>query len=164
MSLITKLFGTSSERAVKKLVPIIDQIEALDEKFSAMSEKELKDMTNVLKGRLEKGETLDDILPEAFATVREAAWRVLGMKHFPVQIMGGIVLHHVYASQSGAVGNDGGSGMGMHGTVMIIAVEYIISGQGLDDFRQQSILTGMWIVAVIDSQTGMISYDQSGDF
>ena len=93
MSIITKLFGTSSERAVKKLNPIIDSIEALDEKFSAMSEKELKSMTNILKERLAKGETLDDILPEAFATVREAAWRVLGMKHFRVQLIGGLVIH-----------------------------------------------------------------------
>ena len=93
MSLITKIFGTSSERAVKKLIPIIDSIEALDEKFSAMSEKELRGMTDVLKGRLAKGESLDDILPEAFATVREAAWRVLGMKHFRVQLIGGLVIH-----------------------------------------------------------------------
>ena len=93
MSLITKIFGTSSERAVKKMIPIIDSIEALDEKFSAMSEKELKGMTNVLKERLKNGETLDDILPEAFATVREAAWRVLGMKHFRVQLIGGLVIH-----------------------------------------------------------------------
>ena len=93
MSLITKIFGTSSERAVKKLLPVIDSIEALDEKFSAMSEKELKGMTNVLKERLAAGETLDDILPEAFATVREAAWRVLGMKHFRVQLIGGLVIH-----------------------------------------------------------------------
>ena len=93
MSLITKIFGTSSERAVKKLLPIIDSIEALDGKFSAMDEKELKGMTNVLKGRLANGETLDDILPEAFATVREAAWRVLGMKHFRVQLIGGLVIH-----------------------------------------------------------------------
>ena len=93
MSLITKLFGTSSERAVKKLIPIIDSIEALDEKFSAMSEDELKGMTKVLKERLAGGETLDDILPEAFATVREAAWRVLGMKHFRVQLIGGLIIH-----------------------------------------------------------------------
>ena len=93
MSLITKIFGTSSERAVKKLLPIIDSIEALDEKFSAMSEQELKGMTAVLKERLAGGETLDDILPEAFATVREAAWRVLGMKHFRVQLIGGLVIH-----------------------------------------------------------------------
>ncbi len=93
MSIITKLFGTRSEREVKKLLPIIEKIEALDEKFSAMSEKELRGMTDVLKDRLTKGETLDDILPEAFATVREASWRVLEMKHFHVQLIGGLVIH-----------------------------------------------------------------------
>jgi len=93
MSIITKIFGTSSERAVKKITPIIDSIEALDEKFSAMSEKELRGMTQVLKDRLGAGESLDDILPEAFATVREAAWRVLGMKHFRVQLIGGLIIH-----------------------------------------------------------------------
>ena len=93
MSLITKIFGTRSEREVKKLMPIIEKIEALDEKFSSMSEKELRGMTAVLKDRLAKGETLDDILPEAFATVREASYRVLGMKHFRVQLIGGLVIH-----------------------------------------------------------------------
>jgi len=93
MSIISKIFGTRSEREVKKMLPIIDKIEALDEKFSAMSEKELRGMTEVLKARLEKGETLDDILPEAFATVREASWRVLEMKHFRVQLIGGLVIH-----------------------------------------------------------------------
>ena len=90
MSIISKIFGTRSEREVKKLNDTIDKIEALDEKFSAMSEKELRGMTAVLKARLASGETLDDILPEAFATVREAAWRVLEMKHFRVQLIGGI--------------------------------------------------------------------------
>ncbi len=93
MSIITKIFGTHSQREVKKLLPTIEKIEALDEKFSAMSEKELRGMTAVLKERLANGETLDDILPEAFATVREAAWRVLEMKHFKVQLIGGMVLH-----------------------------------------------------------------------
>ncbi len=93
MSLITKIFGTRSEREVKKILSVVDKIEALDEKFSAMSEKELRSMTNVLKGRLENGETLDDILPEAFATIREASWRVLEMKHFRVQLIGGIIIH-----------------------------------------------------------------------
>ena len=93
MSIITKIFGTKSEREVKKMLPVIEKIEALDEKFSKMSEKELRGMTDVLKDRLAKGETLDDILPEAFATVREASWRVLEMKHFKVQLIGGLVIH-----------------------------------------------------------------------
>ena len=93
MSIISKIFGTKSEREVKKILPVIEKIEALDEKFSAMSEKELRGMTHVLKARLENGETLDDILPEAFATVREASWRVLEMKHFKVQLIGGLIIH-----------------------------------------------------------------------
>ncbi len=93
MSIISKIFGTKSEREVKKILPVIEKIEALDEKFSAMSEKELRGMTDVLKSRLENGETLDDILPEAFATVREASFRVLEMKHFKVQLIGGLIIH-----------------------------------------------------------------------
>ena len=93
MGLFNKLFGSYSDRELKRIQPIVDQVLALEEKYAALSEEELKDQTNVLKDRLEQGETLDDILPEAFATMREAAWRVLGMKHYPVQIIGGIVLH-----------------------------------------------------------------------
>ncbi|MBR5272459.1 MAG: preprotein translocase subunit SecA [Clostridia bacterium] len=93
MGLLTKIFGDYSTKELKRIEPIKNKVLALDEKFSAMSEQELKAMTGVLKSRLENGETLDDILPEAFATCREAAWRVLNMKHFPVQIIGGIILH-----------------------------------------------------------------------
>ncbi len=87
------LFGTHSERELKRIYPIVDKIEALDSVMSAKSDEELKAMTPYLKERLAAGETLDDILPEAFAAVREAATRVLGMKHFRVQLIGGIVLH-----------------------------------------------------------------------
>ena len=93
MSLIEKLLGTYSERELKRVIPIQKQVLALEEEFSKKSDQELKDMTPKLKERLANGESLDDILPEAFATCREASWRVLGMKHFPVQIIGGIVLH-----------------------------------------------------------------------
>ena len=93
MSLITKLFGTHSEREIKKIMPLAEKVMSYDELYSSMTDEELKNNTVVLKGRLAKGETLDDILPEAFATVREAAWRVLGMKHFKVQVIGGIILH-----------------------------------------------------------------------
>lgn len=93
MGLMDKIFGTYSERELKRIYPIRDKVLALDEQYSKMSDQELKAMTPKLKERLSKGETLDDILPEAFATCREAAWRVLGLKHFPVQIVGGIVLH-----------------------------------------------------------------------
>ncbi|MDD2956568.1 MAG: preprotein translocase subunit SecA [Oscillospiraceae bacterium] len=93
MSFLEKIFGTYSKRELKNITPIMEQVVALEQKYADMPEKELRGMTSVLKERLARGESLDDILPDAFATCREAAWRVLGMKHFPVQIIGGIVLH-----------------------------------------------------------------------
>ncbi len=93
MSFLDKLFGSYSGRELKKIQPLVDATLALDDKFSKMSEQELKGMTEVLKQKLVLSTDLDSILPEAFATVREAAWRVLGMKHYPVQIIGGIILH-----------------------------------------------------------------------
>ena len=87
------MFGNYSKREVKRVQPIANKVLELEDKYAAMSESELKNMTAVLKDRLANGETVDDILPEAFATCREASWRVLGMKHFPVQVIGGIVLH-----------------------------------------------------------------------
>ena len=90
---MNKLFGTHSQREVKAITPTVDKIEALSDTYKAMSEAELKGQTDVLKGRLQKGETLDDILPEAFATIREAADRVLGMRPYRVQLIGGIILH-----------------------------------------------------------------------
>ena len=91
--MIEKVIGTYSDRELKKIYPIADKVTALEDEMAQKSEAELKGMTGKLKERLAAGETLDDILPEAFAVCREAAWRVLGMKHFPVQIVGGIVLH-----------------------------------------------------------------------
>ena len=93
MSFIKKLFGSYETKELKKIEPIKNAVLKLESKYRAMSEAELKNQTNVLKERLANGETLDDILPDAFATCREAAWRVLEMKHFPVQIAGGIALH-----------------------------------------------------------------------
>ncbi len=93
MGLFDKIFGTYSQKEVKRINPLMEKVLALDSVYAAKSEEELKAMTGILKGRLAAGETLDDILPDAFATCREASWRVLGMKHFPVQIIGGIVLH-----------------------------------------------------------------------
>ncbi len=92
-SFIEKFIGTYSDRELKRITPIMEQVLALDETVQSLSDNELKAMTPKFKERLKSGETLDDILPEAFAVVREASWRVLGMKHFPVQIIGGIVLH-----------------------------------------------------------------------
>ena len=93
MGLLEKMFGTTSERQVKKLNPIVDKIEALGAVYEKMSDEELHAVTPALKERLANGEELDDILPDAFAAVREAAWRVLGMKPYRVQLIGGIILH-----------------------------------------------------------------------
>ncbi len=87
------MFGNYSKREVKRVQPIADKVLALEEKYAAMSESELKNQTAIFKERLANGETVDNILPDAFAACREASWRVLGMKHFPVQVIGGIVLH-----------------------------------------------------------------------
>ena len=93
MSTFTKLFGTHSERELKRIYPIVDKVESYRDQMVALSDDELKAKTKEYKERLDKGETLDDLLPEAFATVREAARRVLGMEHYRVQIIGGIILH-----------------------------------------------------------------------
>ncbi|MBR2527699.1 MAG: preprotein translocase subunit SecA [Blautia sp.] len=93
MSIFTKIFGTHSEREVKRLWPTVEKILALDTEMQKLSDEELRDRTRQFKKRLEEGETLDDLLVDAFATVREAAVRVLGLKHYPVQLVGGIILH-----------------------------------------------------------------------
>ena len=93
MNLIEKMFGTHSERELKMIYPIVSKIEAMRPDMMELSDEQLKDRTRVFKERLAAGETLDDILPEAFATVREAARRTLNMEHYPVQLIGGIVLH-----------------------------------------------------------------------
>lgn len=93
MGFLDNLFNMADKKELKKFNRIVDSIDSLESKFESMSDKELKDMTNVFKDRLANGETLDDILPEAFAVVREASKRVLGMRHYRVQLIGGIVLH-----------------------------------------------------------------------
>ncbi len=93
MGLFTKIFGTRSQREVKKLMPLVERIEALEEETKALSDQALRARTQAFKDRLAAGETLDDLLPEAFAVCREAAWRVLGMRPYQVQLIGGIVLH-----------------------------------------------------------------------
>ena len=93
MGLITKLFGTRSERELKKIQPIVDKILSMESEYGALSEEALKAKTAEFKERYAAGESLDDLLPEAFAAIREAAWRVLGMKPYPVQLIGGIILH-----------------------------------------------------------------------
>lgn len=93
MNIIKKMFGTHSERELKRIYATVDKIEALRPSMQALSDEELQEKTREYKNRLEKGETLDQLLPEAFATVREAAKRVLGMEHYRVQLIGGIILH-----------------------------------------------------------------------
>lgn len=93
MGLITKLFGTHSQRELKLVYPIVDKIEALEPEFEKLSDEELRHKTEEFKERLRKGETLDDLLVEAYATVREASKRVLGMRHYRVQLVGGVILH-----------------------------------------------------------------------
>ncbi|MBQ7328646.1 MAG: preprotein translocase subunit SecA [Oscillospiraceae bacterium] len=93
MGLVSKIFGTRSQREIKKIQPLVDKILALEEEYKALSTPELQGKTAIFKERYANGETLDDLLPEAFAAIREAAWRVLGMRPYPVQLIGGIVLH-----------------------------------------------------------------------
>ncbi len=93
MGLFTKIFGTYSDRELKAIYPIVDKIEALEEEYKALTDAQLQAKTAEFKERLQSGETLDDILPEAFATAREASWRVLGLRPYRVQLIGGIVLH-----------------------------------------------------------------------
>ncbi len=93
MGLITKIFGTRSQRELKKIQPLVDKVLSLEEEYKALSDGELKGKTQEFKNRLAKGETLDDLLPEAFAAIREASARVLGMRPYPVQVIGGIILH-----------------------------------------------------------------------
>ena len=93
MGLMRKLFGDYSQKEIKRILPLQEKVLGLESEYAALSDDELRHKTEEFKERLSLGETLDDILPEAFAACREAGWRVLGMKHFPVQILGGIILH-----------------------------------------------------------------------
>ncbi|MBQ2407320.1 MAG: preprotein translocase subunit SecA, partial [Lachnospiraceae bacterium] len=93
MSIVEKLFGTHSEREIKRIMPLVEKIESLRDSMMALSDYELREKTTEYKKRLQEGETLDDLLPEAYATVREAARRVLNTEHYHVQLMGGIILH-----------------------------------------------------------------------
>ena len=93
MNILKSMFGNYSKRELKRIKPLCDKVLSLEDKYKAMSDSELKKQTDRLKDRLKGGETTDDILPDAFAVCREASDRVLGMRHFPVQVIGGIVLH-----------------------------------------------------------------------
>ena len=93
MSIFKKIFGDYSTKEIKRITPLKDKVLALEEEYAALSDKDLQAKTPQFKERLAAGETLEDILPEAFAACREASWRVLKLKHYPVQILGGIILH-----------------------------------------------------------------------
>ena len=93
MGLMTKLFGSYSDRELKAIYPIVDKVEALEEEYRALTDTQLRAKTEEFKSRYAQGESLDDLLPEAFATVREAADRVLGLRPYRVQLVGGVVLH-----------------------------------------------------------------------
>ena len=93
MKLIEKMFGSYSKREINRIIPVIDKIEEIEREFKNISDDDLRNKTNEFRDRLSKGETLDDILPEAFAVVAEASSRVLGMRHFRVQLIGGMILH-----------------------------------------------------------------------
>ena len=93
MGFLEKIFGTHSDHELKRIRPIADKVEALEEEYKALTDAQLRAKTDEFRKRYQEGTSLDDLLPEAFATMREAAWRVLGMRHYRVQIIGGIVLH-----------------------------------------------------------------------
>ena len=93
MGFLEKIFGDLNAKEVRKVEKIVDRIEAYDEDMQKLTDDELKGKTREFKERLAEGETLDDLLPEAFAVCREGAWRAVGMKHFRVQLIGGVVLH-----------------------------------------------------------------------
>ena len=93
MGLMTKLFGTYSDRELKAIYPLVDKVEALEDEYRALTDAQLRAKTDEFKERYAQGESLDDLLPEAFATVREAADRVLGLRPYRVQLVGGVVLH-----------------------------------------------------------------------
>ena len=92
-TILTKVFGSNAERELKKMWPVVETINELEPSIKALSDEELVGKTAEFKSRLEAGEGLDDILPEVFAVARESSWRVLGMRHFDVQLIGGMVLH-----------------------------------------------------------------------
>jgi len=124
MGVLNKIFGSYSERQVKKILPIVDKIEAFDSTMQSLSDDELKAKTQEFKDRYAKGETLDDLLPEAFAVCREAAWRVLGTKHYRVQLIGGIVLHQGRISEMR-------TGEGKTQTAILPAYLNAIAGKGV---------------------------------
>ena len=162
MGLFTKLFGSYSDRELKRIYPIADAIEKLEPEYEAMSDAELRAKTDEFKARLAQGETLDDILPEAFAAAREAAWRVLGMKPFRVQLIGGIVLHQGRIAEMK-------TGEGKTQTALLPAYLNALTGKGVHIVTVNDYLAkfqGEWMGRVfryLGMTVGLILHDLPND-
>ena len=162
MGLIKKLLGDYSKREVKRIQPLCDKVLALEETYKAMDEDELVHQTDVLRDRLKHGETTDDILPDAFAVCREASWRVLGMRHFPVQIIGGIILHQGRIAEMK-------TGEGKTLVATLPAYLNALSGEGVhivtvNDYlaRRDSEWMGK-VYRYLGLTVGLVTHDQAGD-
>ena len=162
MGLIKKLFGDYSKREVKRIQPLCEKVLALEETYKAMDEDELVHQTDVLRDRLKHGETTDDILPDAFAVCREASWRVLGMRHFPVQIIGGIILHQGRIAEMK-------TGEGKTLVATLPAYLNALSGEGVhivtvNDYlaRRDSEWMGK-VYRYLGLTVGLVTHDQAGD-
>ncbi|WMJ23271.1 preprotein translocase subunit SecA [Paludicola sp. MB14-C6] len=162
MSLLEKIFGSYSKKELKKIEPIQQRVLDLEKKYQAMSSQELQEQTNILKQRLEDGETLDQILPDAFAVCREASWRVIGIKHFPVQIIGGIILHQGRIAEMK-------TGEGKTFVAMLPAYLNALNGKGVHVVTVNEYLAkyqSEWVGKVykyLGLSVGLILHDMSND-
>ena len=160
MGLLNSIFGTYSQRQIKKIIPIVNKIEALADKYKAMSDSELRAMTDILRGRLNDGETLDDILPDAFAVIREADDRVLGKRPFRVQLMGGIILHQGRIAEMK-------TGEGKTLVATLPAYLNALNGKGVHVVTVNEYLAGLGaeemgrVYGFLGLKTGLIIRDQS---
>ena len=160
MGLITKIFGTYSQRQIKKIIPTVDAIENLADRYKAMSDEELRSMTDVLKKRLADGETTDDILPDAFAVIREADDRVLGKRPFRVQLMGGIILHQGRIAEMK-------TGEGKTLVATLPAYLNALTGEGVHIVTVNEYLAGLGaeemgrVYGFLGLTTGLIVHDQT---
>ena len=160
MGLITKIFGTYSQRQIKKIIPTVDAIENLADRYRAMSDEELRSMTDVLKRRLADGETTDDILPDAFAVIREADDRVLGKRPFRVQLMGGIILHQGRIAEMK-------TGEGKTLVATLPAYLNALTGEGVHIVTVNEYLAGLGaeemgrVYGFLGLTTGLIVHDQT---
>lgn len=162
MALMEKIFGSYSKKELKRIEPLKQKVLDLEEKYQAMSSKELTAQTEILKERLSKGETLDDILADAFAVCREASWRVIGIKHFPVQVIGGIVLHQGRIAEMK-------TGEGKTFVAMLPAYLNALGGKGVHVVTVNEYLAkyqSEWVGKVykyLNMSVGIILHDMSND-